>query len=149
MIVGDRCDIDRDVVLGDDFLRGDLHRDSAQRDAHHLMARNENEREARPAYAFEFSEKKYNTPFVLPQDANRGKEIQDNRRAENEDPIHASTIAYVTMVVERPLAANLFSDTWVRRSLIAVRARPRICLGARSALAQVGSSVERTCSRGT
>ena len=83
MIVGDGCDIDRDVVLGDDFLRGDLHRNSAQRDAHHLLDRNENERQARPAYTFEFSQKKYNTPFVLPQDANRGKEIEDNRCAKN------------------------------------------------------------------
>ncbi len=71
MIVGDRRDIDRDVVLGDDFLRGDLHRDSAQRDAYHLLDRNENEREARPAHAFEFSEKKYDTALVLPQHAAR------------------------------------------------------------------------------
>jgi hypothetical protein len=25
MIVSDRCDVDRDVILRDDFLRGDLH----------------------------------------------------------------------------------------------------------------------------
>ena len=66
MIVSDRRDVDRDVILGDDFLRGDLHRDGAQRYAHHLLDGNEDEREPRPAYALEFSEKKYDAALVLP-----------------------------------------------------------------------------------
>src|SRR2546430_11939621 len=36
-----------------------LHRDGAQRYAHHLLDWNEDEREARPPHALKFSEKKY------------------------------------------------------------------------------------------
>ena len=62
MVVGDCCDIDRDIVLGDDFLRGDLHRDGAQRDTHHLLDGKENKREPGSAHALEFSQKKYPRP---------------------------------------------------------------------------------------
>src|ERR1700736_6172080 len=63
MIVGDRCDIDRDVIFRDDFLRRDLHRDGAQGDPHHLLDGDEDEREARPAHTLEFSENKYDAAF--------------------------------------------------------------------------------------
>src|SRR5712675_1920995 len=71
MIVSDRCDVDRDVILRDDFLRGDLHRDSAQGYAHHLLDGNEDDRKPRPAHALKFSEKKYDAALVLPQHAKR------------------------------------------------------------------------------
>ena len=58
VIVGDRRDIDRDVVLGDDLLRGDLHRDGAQRHPHHLLERHEDQRQPRTAHAGEFAEQR-------------------------------------------------------------------------------------------
>ena len=75
MIVSDRRDVDRDVILCDDFLRGDLHRDGAQGHANHLLDGNEDRREARPAHALKFSEKKYDAALVLPQHAKRADEI--------------------------------------------------------------------------
>ena len=69
MIIGNRRDIDRDVVLGDDLLRGNLHRDGAQRDTHHLLERKEDERDPGSANAFEFSKKKYDSALVLFQHA--------------------------------------------------------------------------------
>jgi hypothetical protein len=75
MIVSDRCDVDRDVILRDDFLRGDLHRDGAQGYAHHLLDGNKDQREPRPAHALKFSEKKYDAALVLPQHAKRADEI--------------------------------------------------------------------------
>jgi len=91
MVVGDRGDIDRDVILGDDFLRGDLHRDSAQGDAHHLLNGNEDERNPRSAHTLEFPEEEYDTALVLPQHAQRSEEIQDGRDTddtENVGPTH-------------------------------------------------------------
>src|SRR4051812_15480465 len=92
MIVSDRRDVDRDVILGDDFLRGDLHRDGAQRHAHHLLDGNEDEREPRPAHALEFSEKKYYAALVLPKHAQRADEIEDYRNADNVGPVHGVSI---------------------------------------------------------
>jgi hypothetical protein len=71
------------IILRDDFLRGDLHRDGAQGYAHHLLERNEDERESRPAHALKFSEKKYDAALVLPQHAKRADEIYDYRNADN------------------------------------------------------------------
>src|SRR5947209_3943609 len=88
MIVSDRRDVDRDVILGDDFLRGDLHRDCAQRYAHHLLDGNEDECEPRPPHALEFSKKKYDAALVLPQHAKRADEIEDYCNAENGGPVH-------------------------------------------------------------
>src|SRR6476659_186905 len=91
MVVGDRSDIDRDVVLGDDFLRGDLHRDSAQGDAHHLLNGNEDERDPRSTYTLEYSEKEYDTALVFPKLAQRSEEIHDVRDTddtENVGPTH-------------------------------------------------------------
>src|ERR1700730_7613861 len=92
MIVSDCRDVDRDVILGDDFLRGDLHRDGAQRYAHHLLDGNEDEREPRPAHALEFAEKKYDAALVLPQHAKRADEIEDYCNAENVGPVHGGSI---------------------------------------------------------
>ena len=75
MIVSDRGDVNRDVILRDDFLRGDLHRDGAQGYAHHLLDWNEDEREPRPARIRKFSKKKYDAALVLPQHAKRADEI--------------------------------------------------------------------------
>jgi hypothetical protein len=50
------------------------------------------EREARPAHAFEFSEKKYHTPFVLPQHAKRADEVEEYRNAENVGPVRGVSI---------------------------------------------------------
>src|SRR6202047_3066612 len=92
MIVSDRRDVDRDVILGNDCLRGDLHCDGAQRYAHHLLDRNEDEREPRPAHALEFSEKKYDAALVLPQHAKRANEIEDYCNTENVGPVHGISI---------------------------------------------------------
>jgi hypothetical protein len=74
------------------FLRGDLHRDGAQRYAHHLLYGNEDEREPRPAHALEFSEKKYDAALVLPQHAKRANEIEDYCNTENVGPVHGVSI---------------------------------------------------------
>src|SRR5258708_7486621 len=83
VIVSNRRDVDRDVILRDDFLRGDLHRDGAQGYALHLLDGNKDEREARSAHALEFSKKKYDAALVLPKHAKRADEIYDCRDAEN------------------------------------------------------------------
>jgi hypothetical protein len=88
MIIGDRRDIDRDIVLGDDFLRGNLHRDGAQRDPHHLLQREEDKRDPCLADAFEFSEKKDHPALVLLEHANGAKKIQQHRNAKNINEIH-------------------------------------------------------------
>jgi hypothetical protein len=64
-----------------------LHRDGAQGHAHHLLYRNEDEREARPAHTLKFSEKKYNAALVLPQHTKRADEIYDYRNADNAENI--------------------------------------------------------------
>ena len=92
MIVSDRRDVDRDVILRYDFLRGDLHRDGAQGYAHHLLDGNEDEREPRLAHALKFSEKKYDAALVLSQHAKRDDEIEDHHNAENVNPIHGVSI---------------------------------------------------------
>src|SRR6185436_6831922 len=91
VIVGDGCDVDRDVVLRDDFLRWNLHCDGAQGYAHQLLDGKEDEREPRPAHAFEFSEKKNDPALILPQHAYRAEEIEDyedSNEAENVGPMH-------------------------------------------------------------
>jgi hypothetical protein len=45
-----------------------------------------------PAHAFEFSEKKYDTALVLPQNAKRADEIEDYCNAENVGPVHGGSI---------------------------------------------------------
>ena len=87
-IIGDRGDIDRDVVLGDDLLRRDLHRDGAQGHAHHLLEGYEDQREAGPADALETAEQEHHAAFILSQHANRNGEIDEDRNAENEGPLH-------------------------------------------------------------
>ncbi len=88
VIVGDRRDVDRDVVLGDDLLRGNLHRDGAQGYAHHLLDRNENQGQPRSPHALEFSKKKHHAALVLPQHPDRGERIDDDRDEENETDTH-------------------------------------------------------------
>src|SRR5262249_49039259 len=83
VIIGDRGDVDRDVVLGDDFLRGDLHRDGAHRNAQHLLQRHEDQREARPAHALEFTEEEDHAALVLAQHAYGGDEIDDDDNDDN------------------------------------------------------------------
>jgi len=51
VIVRDRRDVDRDIVLGDYLLRRDLHRNRAEGHAHHLLDRKEDERKSRSAAA--------------------------------------------------------------------------------------------------
>jgi hypothetical protein len=90
-----RCVLGRYLWL----LRRDLHRNRAQGHAHHLSDGKEDEREARPAHALKFSEKKYDATLVLPQHAKRAEEIHDDRHAEspeNDSPIVTDTIDYVT-----------------------------------------------------
>src|SRR5258708_30339371 len=84
MIVSDRCDVDRDVILRDDFLRGDLHRDSAQGYAHHLLDGNEDDRKPRPAHALKFSQKKYEPALGLPHHPAQADESQDYRHPYND-----------------------------------------------------------------
>src|SRR5258708_6822406 len=88
VIVGDRRDVDRDVVLGDDLLRGNLHRDGAQGYAHHLLDRNENQGQPRSPHALEFSKKKHHAALVLPQHPDRGESIDDDRDQDNETDTH-------------------------------------------------------------
>src|SRR3954464_8187171 len=73
------------------FCEGDLHRDGAQGDAHHLLNGNEYERDPRSTHTLEFPEEEYDTALVLPQHAQRSEEIQDDRDTddtENVGPTH-------------------------------------------------------------
>src|SRR3954467_323889 len=73
------------------FCEGDLHRDGAQGDAHHLPNGNEYERDPRSAHTLEFPEEEYDTALVLPQHAQRSEQIQDDRDTddtENVGPSH-------------------------------------------------------------
>ena len=83
VIVGDRSDIDRDVVLGDDLLRGDLHGDGAQRYAYHLLDRNEYQRQPGPAHAREFAKEKDNAALILPQHPKRAEGVQNGCKDKN------------------------------------------------------------------
>src|SRR3954453_4510799 len=69
MIVSDRRDIDRNIVPCDDLLRGDLHGDGAQGHAHHLLDRNEDQRQPRSADTCKSAEKKRPPAFILLQHA--------------------------------------------------------------------------------
>jgi hypothetical protein len=79
-----------ETFLGDDLLRRDLHRDRAQGHAHHLLKGYEDQGEAGSADALEASEQEHDAAFILPQHANRAGEIEDDRNADNEGPLHAS-----------------------------------------------------------
>src|SRR3984957_17924131 len=105
VIVGNRRDIDRDVVLGDDLLRRDLHGDGAQRHPHHLLDGNEDQRQPRSAYAFELSKQKDHPALILFQDANRSDGVEDNDRYEKreEDSIHDVLIG---LLVEQPASVS-------------------------------------------
>jgi hypothetical protein len=93
MIVRDRRDVDRDIVLGDYLLRRDLHRNRAEGHAHHLLDRKEDERKTRSAHALEFSEKKHNAALILAQHAKRAEKIHDRKaeNPENDSPIHGAS----------------------------------------------------------
>jgi hypothetical protein len=75
-------------------------RDGAQRHAHHLLDGNEDKGEPRPPNALKPSEKKYHATFVLSQYPNRAEDIQNYRERKNIGPIHARTLAHITMAVE-------------------------------------------------
>ncbi len=99
MIVSDRCDIDRDIVFGDDFLRRNLHRDGSQGHTNHLLDGNEYEREPGSAYPGEFSELKYDAALVLAQDADCSKQVDDDRDDDNGE-CHGTLIAWIAIRVE-------------------------------------------------
>src|SRR3989344_2083045 len=93
VVVGDRRDIYRDVVLGDDFLRLYLHRDGAQGDPLHALNGNENKIEAGIPHVGEFTEEKYHAALVLAQNAYRTEEVDNDREQKSVCPFHATTIA--------------------------------------------------------
>ena len=92
MIIGDRRDIDRDVVLGDDLLRGDLHGDGAQRHTHHLLDRNKDQRQPRSAHPCEFAEQEHHATLVLPQDAKRNQGVEGQQKDKKKDQVHGVLI---------------------------------------------------------
>src|SRR5712671_242434 len=92
VIISDRRDIDRNIVLGDDLLRRDLHGDGAQRHAHHLLDRNEDQRQSRPAHAGKFAEQKHHPALILFQHPKRNDDIESYRYGKKEDPVHGVLI---------------------------------------------------------
>ena len=90
-IVGDGGDVYRDVVFGDYFLRGYLHRDGAHGYAFHRLEGEEYKGEPRLPHAREFTEKEYDAALVLPQNADGAEEIHDDDP--DYPPCHAYTIA--------------------------------------------------------
>src|SRR3989344_4246983 len=93
VVVGDRGNIYRDVVLGDYLLRLNLHRDGAQRDALHALEGDENKIEAGIPHVGEFAEEKYHAAFVLAQNAYRTEEVDNDREQQSVNPFHITTIA--------------------------------------------------------
>ena len=92
VIIGHRRDIDRDVVLGDDLLRRDLHGDGAQRGPHHLLERHEDQRQPGSAHAFEPAEKKHHAALILLQHPKRNEGV-DRRGDDNKgNKLHGTLI---------------------------------------------------------
>ena len=87
-----------------------MHRDGAQGYARHLLDRNEDKGESRPANALKPPEKKYHATLVLSQYPNRAKDIQNYYERKNVGPIHAGTIAHITTLVEQALHALLYGS---------------------------------------
>ena len=92
VIVGNRGNIDRDVVLGDDLLRRDLHGDGAQGYPHHLLKRNKDQSQSGPAHALELAQEENDPALVLAQNAQRYDEI-DNDRSGDDGEFHSRSIA--------------------------------------------------------
>src|SRR6202022_1757289 len=79
VIVGDRRDIDRDIVPGDDLLRRYLHRDSAQGYTHHLLDRYEDQRQPGATDACKPAKQKYHPALILLQHAKRYDDIEGDQ----------------------------------------------------------------------
>ena len=117
VIVGDRSNIDRNIILGDDLLRRDLHGDGAQGYAHHLLDRNEDQCEPRPADTGEFAKQKHHPALVLLQHAKRNDHIEGYRQDKNENKIHGVLIIRLATLV-RSAASPQSSVQLDRRFLI-------------------------------
>jgi len=77
--VKDGVDLHRDVVLGDDVLGRDVHRDEPQADFHDAVDRGEDEDEARPlGLGQEAAETEDDPPLVLSQDLDRVQDIKND-----------------------------------------------------------------------
>jgi hypothetical protein len=92
VIIGDRRDIDRDVVLGNDLLRRDLHGDGAQRDAHHLLDRNKDQRQPGPAHPRKLAQQEHHAALVLLQHAKRNQGIERQQNDNKKDQVHGVLI---------------------------------------------------------
>jgi hypothetical protein len=92
VIVGDGCDIDRDIVPGDDLLRRDLHGDGAQRHPHHLLDRHEDQRQPRAADAGKPAEQKHHPALILPEHAKRNDDIESQQHNRNGNKTRALTV---------------------------------------------------------
>jgi hypothetical protein len=109
VIIGDRRDIDRDIVPGDDLLGRDLHGDDAQGDAHHLLDGNEDQRQSGTAHAGKSTEQEDHAALILPEHTQRGEKIEHDDK--NEDPTHGvipspprqrATVCLVKRAAPRP-----------------------------------------------
>ena len=94
VIVGHGRDIDRDVVPGDDLLRRDLHGDGAQRHPHHLLDRNEDQRQPRPAHAGKPAEQEHHTALILPEHAKRNDDIDDEQYDNDGNEAHGVSSSF-------------------------------------------------------
>src|SRR4051812_46345201 len=93
--VRDRVDLRRDVVAGDEVLRGDVERDRAQVDAHHAVDAGDELDDARPLLAEQAAEAEDDRALVLAQDADRrageGGDERDDDDERDEYPCHSSS----------------------------------------------------------
>jgi hypothetical protein len=107
VIIGHRGDTDRDVVLGDDLLRRNLHGNGTQRRTHHLLEGHENQREPRPAYAGKFAEQKHHPALVLLENAKRPENVNDGDGNDNGNPTHGGSPLKYQIAQRRCIATTI------------------------------------------
>jgi hypothetical protein len=74
------------------ILRRDLHGDGAQGNPHHLLDRNENQRQPGPADAGKLAKKKYHPALILLEHAERDQDIERYWYDKKGDPVHGFLI---------------------------------------------------------
>jgi hypothetical protein len=94
-----------------------LHGDGAQGHAHHLLDRNEDQRQSRPAHAFEFAKQKNHPALVLLQDAKRNQEIDGYRNEKQENQSHGIAFEYLPLSI----AFDCSGFTGVKTDRIGIR----------------------------
>jgi hypothetical protein len=90
VIIGDRRDIDRDVVLGDDLLRRDLHRHRTQRHPRHGLQRHQDQRQPRTAHALELAEEEHHPALILLDHPERDEGVDNDEQDQKRKKAHGA-----------------------------------------------------------